>query len=103
MGTDPARRVTVFPFYLQYEVRPTSTNTSVSYRGAIATVIVFAENHELARARAARHIARQHYEITEVKRAMLIRLNQVAQLDGVLKTVYLQAEQMGIAAAIDGW
>lgn len=93
----------VFPFYIQYEVRPTSSNTSVSFDGAIATVIVFAETEALARARAARHVAREEFEIIEVKRAMLISQHHVTHMGGVLKKVYLKAEQAGIAAVIDGW
>ncbi len=102
-GFDPMHGAAVLPFYIQYEVRPSPANTSVSYNCAIATVIVFAENDELARARAARHIAREEFEITEVKRAMLISRHQVTRMDGVLKTIYQKAEQVGVAATIDGW
>ncbi len=91
-------------YFLQYEVRPTSKNTEyATFAGVLATVMVFAESQELARARAGRHLGRSNWEILEVKRVMLIQPHHVKNMDGVLKSVYLKAEQEGIAATFDGW
>jgi hypothetical protein len=91
-------------YFFQYEVRPTSKNTEYAIlAGALATVMVFAESHELAKARAGRCIGRSSWEILEVKRAMLIQPHHVKNMDGVLKSVYLKAEQEGIAVTFDGW
>lgn len=104
MNSDKGEEGTVLPFFLQYEVRPTEKNSkSDIVAGAIATIIVFAENGELARARAGRHVGRNDWEIIEVKRIMLISSHHVEQMDGVLRSVYQGAEQAGIASTFDGW
>jgi hypothetical protein len=95
---------TVYPYFFQYQVRPNERNDgSDTLAGAIATVMVFAETDELARARAARHVGRNNWQIVEVKREMHILRHHVENMDGVLKSVYQQAEQAGIAAVFDGW
>lgn len=94
----------VQPFYFQYEVRPNSRNSAHEFlAGAMATVILFAETDELARARAGRHVGRNNWEIVEVKREMRILRHHVENMDGVLKSLYRKAEQTGIAASFDGW
>ncbi len=98
------QRTTVVPFFFQYEVRPTKDNSeNAILAGAIATVIVFAETDELARARAGRHVGRNNWEIIEVKRGMRIYPHHVEHMDGVLKSVYQKADLTGIAATFDGW
>lgn len=104
MGKDNDKMTTVYPYFFQYEVRPNIRNEAhETLAGAIATVIVFAETAELGRARAGRYVGRNNWEIREVKRGMLIQRHHVEHMDGVLKSVYLQAEQTGIAATFDGW
>ncbi|WP_136799413.1 MULTISPECIES: hypothetical protein [Desulfosediminicola] len=96
--------ITTYPFYFQYQVRPTGENDGYSdLSGAIATVMVFAEDIELAKARAGRHVARNHWEIIEVKRTMMVRRHHVENMEGMLKSVYKKAEQAGVAAVFDGW
>jgi|GEM_PF-2256764 len=96
--------ITTYPFYFQYQVRPTSENGGYSdLSGAIATVMVFAEDLELARARAGRHVARHHWEIIEVKRTMMVRRHHVENMEGILRSIYKKAEQSGVAAVFDGW
>lgn len=95
---------TVYPYFFQYEVRPNSRNAAhETLAGAIATVILFAETDELARARAGRHVGRNNWEIIEVKRGMRILHHHVENMDGVLRSLYKKAEQIGIAAVFDGW
>ena len=97
------RRV-AYPFYLQYAVKPSEEESELSpFAGGIATVIVFAENEEVARARAARQIARQKWVITEVLRGMVVRQHHFENMDGVVRATYLRAEQEGVAVTIDGW
>lgn len=104
MFASTGKMTKVIPFFFQYEVRPNMKNSAhESLAGAIATVIVFAETDELARARAARYVGRNNWEIIEVKRNMLILPYHVKSLDGVLRSVYQKAEQTGIAATFDGW
>lgn len=94
----------VYPFYFQYEVQPAPENAEFgSLAGAIATVIVFAETAELARARAGRRIGRDDYRIIEVKRSMLVRSHQVEHMDGVLKSVYELAGREGVGVVYDVW
>lgn len=104
MSMASEKMTTVSPYFLQYEVRPNPRNSAeATLAGAIATVIVFAETVELAKARASRHVGRNNWEIIEVKRVMLILRHHVENLDGVLKALYLKAEQTGLAAVFDGW
>lgn len=94
----------IYPFYFQYEVQPSEENPDYEIlAGAIATVIVFAENRELGQARASRTIGRNQYRICEIKRSMVVQPHQVDHMDGVLKSLYSEAEQRGIAAVFDGW
>ena len=94
----------LYPFFYQYEVQPQGEEIADGTgRGTLATVMVFAESDELGRARASRYIASKKFTIKAVKRALLIRPYHVAALDGVLKQVYLQAEQQGISACFDSW
>lgn len=104
MSVEKMTATTVSPYFFQYEVRPNDRNEGYeTLAGAIATVMVFAETDELARARAARHVGRNNWRIVEVKREMHILRHHVENMDGVLKSLYQQAEQAGIAAAFDGW
>lgn len=104
MHRDKSNVSTVYPFFIQYGVQPAPANSvHASFAGGIATVIVFAETAELAKARAARHVAREKWEITEVMRVMLVQKQHLEHMDVVLKSVYRKAEQAGIAAAFDGW
>lgn len=104
MTVDKEKMTAVYPYFFQYEVRPNDRNSAyATFAGAIATIMVFAENDELARARACRHVGRNNWRIIEVKREMRILRHHVENMDGVLKSVYQQAEQAGIAAAFDGW
>jgi len=94
----------VYPFFLQYGVQPNGRNPQRDeVAGTIATVMVFAETAELARARAGRHIGRHNWEIVEVKRGMLIQLHHLENMGGELKSLYAQAERAGIAAIFDSW
>jgi hypothetical protein len=94
----------LYPFFYQYEVQPTGNGATCSQMiGTMATVMVFAESDEVGRARAGRYIATKHYEITEIKRAMLIEPRHMASFDGVLKKLYINAEQQGISACFDSW
>lgn len=95
---------TAFPYFLQYEVRerPGSSSRGTLSQG-LATVIVFAESGALAGARAGRHIGRNNWEIVAVKRGMAVRSHHVEHMDGVLKSLYKEAELAGIAAVFDGW
>jgi len=98
------RMTRVYPYFFQYEVRPDDQNSGYeTLAGAIATIMVFAETDELARARASRHVGRNNWRIIEVKREMRILRHHVENMEGVLKSVYQQAERAGIAAAFDGW
>lgn len=104
MSEDIEEMTTIHPYFFQYEVRPNGRHEEHGdLAGAIATVIVFAETDELARARAGRHVGRNYWEIIEVKREMHIASHHLEQMDGVLKSLYQKAEQTGIAAAFDGW
>ncbi len=95
---------TVYPFFLQYGVRPNDRNPEVDeVAGTIATIMVFAETAELARARAGRHIGRHNWEIVEVKRGMLIQRHHLENMSGELKSLYARAERAGIAAIFDSW
>jgi hypothetical protein len=101
---DKQHVVMISPYFFQYEVRPTSKNIEyAAVAGGLATVMVFAESQELARARAGRFVGRNNWEILEVKRVMLIQPHHIKNMDGVLKSVYLRAEQEGIAATFDCW
>ncbi len=92
------------PYFFQYAVQPSAQNPACgNCSGAIATVIVFAENGEQGQARASRWVSRNGWQICEVKRAMEITTVQVVHLDGELQRLYSKAEQRGIAALIDRW
>lgn len=94
----------LYPFFYQYDVQPQDDALSEdSGRGVLATVMVFAESDEVGRARAGRYIAAKKFTIKAVKRVLLIEPHHVTALTGVLKQVYLQAEQQGIAACFDSW
>lgn len=94
----------IYPFFFQYGVQPSIQHPERDrFAGAIATVIVFAENGELGQARASRRVGRNNWQITEVKRSMVIESHHIDNLDGELKRLYSKAEQNGIAAVIDGW
>lgn len=94
----------IYPFYFQYEVRPSKQNPEYGLlAGAIATVIVFAENSELGQARASRIIGRSQYRICEIKRSMVVQSHHLDHMEGGLKSLYREAEQKGIAAIFDGW
>jgi hypothetical protein len=94
----------LYAYFLQYGIRPRQGPAEGGgVACGIATVIVFAEYEELAKARAGRHIARQGWEIIEVMRGMLVRQYHLEKMDGVLKKLYHQAEQAGIAATFDSW
>lgn len=94
----------IYPYFFQYGVQPSELHPDHNtFAGAIATVIVFAESSERGQARASRRVGRNNWQITEVKRSMMINANQLAHLDGELKQLYTRAEQNGIAAIIDGW
>ena len=89
---------------MQYSVRENRNKwESATDSEALATVIVFAEDGSLAGARASRHIARQNWEITAVKRCMPVRHHHIERMDGVLRSLYQKAEQTGIAAVFDRW
>ena len=93
-----------YPYFMQYEVRENRKLPGLTTgSGALATVIVFAEDGSLAGARASRHIARNNWEITAVKRTMPVRPHHIERMDGVLKSLYQKAEQAGIAAVFDSW
>jgi len=92
------------PYFMQYEVREhRRQKDSGTDPEALATVIVFAEDGSLAGARASRHIARNNWEITAVKRCMPVRHHHIERMDGVLRSLYQKAEQSGIAAVFDRW
>ena len=92
------------PLFYQFHVKPTAQNSQVDeLAGAIATVIVFADTEELGRARSSRYIARQHWEIVEVKRVIRICPKQIANLQKSFQLLFQKAEQFGIAAQFDGW
>lgn len=94
----------VYPYYFQYDVQPTADNPDYgSLAGAIATVIVFAENSELAQTRAGRTIGRSRYRIRQVKRSMVVKPHHVDHMEGVMKSLYSEAEQRGIGVVFDGW
>lgn len=94
----------IYPFFFQYDVTPSVQHPERdTFAGAIATVIVFAENGERGQARASRRVGRNKWQITEVKRSMVIQSHHIDNLDGVLKRLYTKAEQDGIAAIFDGW
>ena len=94
----------MFPLFYQFEVHPTSQNKQVEdVAGAIATVIVFADSEEVGRARSSRYIARQHWEIVEIKRVLRMCPHQLANLQSHFVALYQKAEQFGIAAQFDGW
>jgi len=93
-----------YPFFMQYEVRESRKHPGpAADSGALATVIVFAEDGSLAGARAGRHIARNNWEITAVKRSMPVQRHHIERMDGVLKLLYQKAERAGIAAVFDSW
>ncbi len=92
------------PYFFQYAVQPSAQNPAYgNCGGAIATIIVFAENGEQGRARASRWVGHNGWQIYEVKRAMEVTSIQVAHLEGEMKRLYSKAEQRGIAALIDRW
>lgn len=92
------------PLFYQFEVRPTAGNPYIDeLAGALATVIIFAEIEEIGRARSSRYIARQHWEIVEVKRVLRMSAGQIAGLQPHFRSLYQQAEKFGIAARFDGW
>jgi hypothetical protein len=92
------------PLFYQFHVKPTAQNSQFeSLAGAIATVMVFAETEEIGRARSSRHIAIQNWEIVEIKRVLRMCPKQIAHLQTHFRTLYLKAEQFGIAAQFDGW
>ena len=92
------------PLFYQFEVRPTVGNPHFDeLAGALATVIIFAEIEEIGRARSSRYIARQHWEIVEVKRVLRMGARQIANLQPHFRSLYRQAEQFGMAARFDGW
>ena len=94
----------VYPFYFQYDVQPARDNPEYeTLAGAIATVIVFAENGEIARARAGRTVSRHRYRIQQVKRSMVVQPHQVEHMEGVMRSLYTEAEQRGIGVVFDGW
>lgn len=94
----------LYAYFLQYGIRPRRGKADGgSPACGIATVIVFAGHEELAKARAGRHIARHGWEIVEVMRGMLVRQYHLEKMDGVVKKLYHQAEQAGIAATFDSW
>lgn len=94
----------IYPFYFQYEVQPSEENPDYGeLAGAIATVIVFAENRELGQARASRTIGRHQYRIRAIKRSMVVQSHHVEHMDGGMKALYSEAEQKGIAVVIDSW
>lgn len=98
------RRQLCFPIFYQYRVRPAQDSELRDViKGGIATVMVFAESDCVGRARSGRFIARHHWEIESVMRAMTICPQQIENFSGALKKVYRQAEQFGIAASFDGW
>lgn len=103
---EPAQTILagVYPYYMQYEVRVCRKHQGpATFSGALATVIVFAEDGSLAEARASRHIARNNWEITAVKRSMPVQRHHIERMDGVLKSLYRKAEQAGIAVVFDSW
>jgi len=92
------------PLFCQFHVKPTAQNSLVEeLAGAIATVMVFADTEEIGRARSSRYIARQHWEIVEVKRVLRMCPKQIANLQKNFHVLYQKAEQFGIAAQFDGW
>lgn len=96
--------MSIYPLFYQFEVRPTPLNSqSRDLAGAIATVMVFADTEEIGRARSSRYIARQHWEIVEVKRVLRMNSEQLANLQSHFSSLYQRAQQFGIAAQFDGW
>lgn len=94
----------MYPLFYQFEVRPMAGNIQEgSVAGAIATVMVFADTEEVGRARSTRFVARQNWQIVEVKRVMRMCSRHVAELQPHFRSLYQQAEQYGIAARFDGW
>jgi hypothetical protein len=94
----------IYPFFFQYDVQPSRRHPQHdTFAGAIATIIVFAESSERGQARASRRVGRNNWQITDVKRSMLIESHHIDNLDGELKQLYTKAEQNGIAAVFDGW
>ncbi len=96
--------VMISPYFFHYSVEPSATHPERDrFAGALATIVVFAEDGEQAQVRASRWVSRNEWRICEVKRAMRITPSQVAHLDGEMKRLYTRAEQRGIAALVDSW
>ena len=90
--------------FYQYSVLPSTSNELCGkISGAMATVIVFADNDDMGRARSGRFIAKHHWRIEKFIRVMFIGPRQIENLNPELTSVYKNAEKFGIGACFDSW
>ncbi len=92
------------PFFFQFSVRPKDSHELFgSIHGCLATIIVFSDSGEKARALAGRHVAANNWEIIKVKRIQLLNQQHIEQMPLAIKKVYTDAQYMGIGALFDTW
>ncbi len=89
-------------FFIQYQVtQDHQDRAKESIPNGIATIIVFADSPETARARAGKFMGKHHFQITGFLRILLIQRSSIETADHLLKKLYQKAEQYGIAFHCD--
>jgi hypothetical protein len=91
-----------YPFFIQYHVRQSASSAGPKPgREGFATVIVFAESAEQARARAGRAVADNRLEIVRLLRIHVVSPQALNGLGSVLRALYEKAERLGFGLHFD--
>jgi len=89
-------------FFFQYHVNiGKQSSAGENKQKGLATIIVFAENQEVAVARSSRIVSAKNLEITCFVRSQVLCRQHQRMFDSVLKTLYSQAELYGVALHCD--
>jgi hypothetical protein len=85
--------------YYQFAVAPAVTHPDFSRLGyGIASVMVKADDDiKSCTARALEHLAREHWEIVEIRNARMVEAENEIEQDGRLLQLYREATHSGIA------
>ncbi len=92
------------PFFFQLTVKPGKDKILAKpIHGAFATLIIYAVSGEKARELMGRHLAKDNWEITEIKRIQLLSASDLEKFSGDFLQLLKKAQHLGIGCLIDTW
>jgi len=92
------------PFFFQLSVTPGNGNELARpIRGAYATLIIYSSSGEKARELMGRHLAKNKWQATEIKRIQRLSASDLQKLSGELLQILKDAQNLGIGCLIDTW